>query len=106
MPRAGRSFSRRQLEGLLREADLEPMGWTRALYAPPLKGAHRWAEPFERAGARFWPPFAGLILMEAAKQTFAVIPKGVRARARSIPVLQPAQIARGPSLAARVLERT
>jgi SAM-dependent methyltransferase len=102
----GRSFSRRQLEGLLREADLEPMGWTRALYAPPLKGAHRWVEPFERAGARFWPPFAGLILMEAAKQTFAVIPKGVRARARSIPVLQPAQIARGPSLAARVLERT
>jgi SAM-dependent methyltransferase len=101
----GRSFSRRQLENLLREADLEPMGWTRALYAPPLKGAHRWAEPFERVGARFWPPFAGVILVEAAKQTFAVVPKGVRARVRTTPVLQPAPIARGPSLAARVLER-
>ncbi|HEY2482354.1 MAG TPA: methyltransferase domain-containing protein [Caulobacteraceae bacterium] len=96
----GRPFSRRQLERLLREADLEPVGWTRALYAPPLKGAHRWAEPFERVGARFWRPFAGLILMEAIKQTFAVVPKAVRARARTIPILQPAPIARRSDLAA------
>ena len=75
----GRPFSRRQLETLVREADLEPMGWTRALYAPPLAWAARWAEGFEQAGARLWPPFAGLILMEAAKQTFAVRPKGLRA---------------------------
>jgi SAM-dependent methyltransferase len=101
----GRSFSRLQLERLLREAELEPMGWTRALYAPPLKRAHRWAEPFERAGARFWPPFAGVILMEAAKQTFAVIPRTVRVRARATPVLQPAPIPSGARLAARVLER-
>ena len=46
----GRSFSRRQLEGLLREADLEPMGWTRALYAPPLKGA----PPMGRAVRTGW----------------------------------------------------
>jgi SAM-dependent methyltransferase len=96
----GRPFSRRQLERLLREADLEPVGWTRALYAPPLRGAHRWAEPFERVGARFWRPFAGLILMEAIKQTFAVVPKAARARPRSIPILQPAPIARRSDLAA------
>ncbi len=96
----GRPFSRRQLERLLREADLEPVGWTRALYAPPLKGAHGWAEPFERIGARFWRPFAGLILMEATKQTFAVVPKAVRARARTIPILHPAPIARRSDLAA------
>ncbi|MFI4936799.1 MAG: class I SAM-dependent methyltransferase [Caulobacterales bacterium] len=78
----GRPYSRRQLEQLVREADLEPAGWTRALYAPPLGWAARWAEGFEQAGAVFWPPFAGLILMEAVKQTFAVKPKGVRARAR------------------------
>ncbi|HEY7852515.1 MAG TPA: methyltransferase domain-containing protein [Caulobacteraceae bacterium] len=86
----GRPFSRRQLEKLFREADLELLGWTRALYVPPAKGAHRWAEAFEQVGARLWPPFAGVILMEAAKQTFAVIPKGLRARVRATPVFQPA----------------
>jgi ubiquinone/menaquinone biosynthesis C-methylase UbiE len=86
----GRPFSRLQLERLLREADLEPMGWTRALYAPPLRGAHRWAEAFEQVGARLWPPFAGVILMEASKRTFAVLPKGLRARVRATPVFQPA----------------
>src|SRR5579871_1618143 len=78
----GRPFSRRQLDELVREADLEPTGWTRALYAPPVSWAARWAEGFEQAGAVLWPPFAGLILMEAVKQTFAVKPRGARARAR------------------------
>jgi len=86
----GRPFSRRQLEQLIREAELEPVGWTRALYAPPFGWAARWAEGFEQAGAILWPPFAGVILMEAVKQTFAVKPKGVRVRAR-VPagILQP-----------------
>jgi SAM-dependent methyltransferase len=96
----GRPFSRHQLERLLREADLEPVGWTRALYAPPLKGAHRWAAPLERIGARFWRPFAGLMLMEASKQTFAVVPRAVRARVRTIPILQPAPLTRRSDLAA------
>ncbi len=78
----GRPFSRRQLEQLVREAELEPAGWTRALYAPPLAWAARWAEGFEQAGARVWPPFAGLILMEAHKQTLAMRPVPVRAKAR------------------------
>jgi len=78
----GRPFSRRQLERLVREAELEPAGWTRALYVPPVSWAARWAEGFEQAGAWLWPPFAGLILMEAQKLTFAVKPKGLRARAR------------------------
>ena len=78
----GRPFSRLQLDELIREADLEPAGWTRALYAPPIGWAARWAEGFEHAGAVLWPPFAGLILMEAVKQTYAVKPKAVRARAR------------------------
>jgi len=78
----GRPFSRRQLEALVREADLEPTGWTRALYAPPLAWAARWAEGFEQAGARLWTPLAGLILMEAQKQTIAVRPAPARVRAR------------------------
>ena len=90
----GRPFSRGQLERLLIEAELQPLGWTRALYAPPLERAHRWAGAFERLGARLWPPFAGLLLMEATKQTYAVIPKAVRQRVRATPVFQPAPIAR------------
>jgi SAM-dependent methyltransferase len=78
----GRPFSRHQLEALLREADLEPAGWTRALYAPPTAVLSRWSEGFEQVGARLWPRFAGLILMEAVKQTFAVKPRGNRARVR------------------------
>jgi SAM-dependent methyltransferase len=78
----GRPFSRRQLEALVREADLEPAGWTRALYAPPFGWAARWAEGFEQVGARVWPPLAGLILMEAQKQSPAVRPIPVRRRAR------------------------
>lgn len=87
----GRPFSRRQLEALVREADLTPVGWTRALYAPPFAWAARWAEGFEQVGAVAWPPFAGVILMEAVKQTFAVRPKGRAARvpARARPAFAP-----------------
>ena len=79
---SGRPFTRRQLEQLAREAELEPLAWSRALYVPPMAGLARYAEGFELAGARLWPRFAGLILLEAVKQTFAVKPKGLRAPAR------------------------
>lgn len=94
----GRPYSRSQLAELLREADLEPSGWTRALYVPPVGWMARWAEPFEQAGSRLWPRFAGLLLMEAVKQTFAVKPQGARARVRSVrPVLLPAPVSRAPT---------
>ncbi len=86
----GRPFSRRQLEVLVRDADLEPVSWTRALYAPPLPWAWRWAEGFERVGAALWPPFAGVILLEAVKQTYAVRPAGHRHAVRTRPIFQPA----------------
>lgn len=87
----GRPYTRRQLGVLLREAELEPSGWTRALYAPPVSWMARAAEGFETAGSRLWPGFAGLVLMEAVKQTYAVKPKGHRVRLRAArPVLAPA----------------
>ena len=94
----GRPFSRRQLEKLVRGADLSPVSWTRALYVPPVDWAARWAEGFEQAGAVLWPPFAGLILMEAIKQTFAVRPRGKTARvpARALPGFAPAPVGRRP----------
>jgi SAM-dependent methyltransferase len=89
----GRPYTRRQLEEVLREADLEPSGWTRALYAPPFTWTARWAEGFEQVGAWLWPPLAGLILMEAVKQTFAVKPRPARVRAR---VFDPGVLAPAP----------
>ncbi len=87
----GRPYSREQLAELLREAELEPSGWTRALYVPPLNWMAGWAEGWEQVGSRIWPGFAGVLLMEAVKQTFAVKPKGVGARVRRAnPLLAPA----------------
>lgn len=90
----GRPYSRRQLERLVREAELSPVSWTRALYAPPVDWASPWAEGFEQAGALLWPPFAGIILMEAIKESFAVRPKGRAARApvRVLPGFAPAPV--------------
>ena len=86
----GRPYTRRQLEVLVREAELEPVAWTRALYTPPIAWMARWAEGFEQIGAWIWPMLSGVILMEAVKQTFAVKPKGSRVAARVFrPVLQP-----------------
>jgi SAM-dependent methyltransferase len=79
---SGRPFTRGQLETLAREAELEPLAWSRALYAPPIAGLARYADGFEQVGARLWPRFSGVIMLEAVKQTFAVKPKGLRAPAR------------------------
>jgi len=102
----GRPYTRGQLEALLREADLEPSGWTRALYVPPFGWAARWAEGFEQVGARIWPRFSGLILMEAVKQTFAVKPKGAKARVRVFaPGVLPAPAGPAPARTRRLLEK-
>jgi SAM-dependent methyltransferase len=86
----GRPYSRAQLAELLREAELEPSGWTRALYVPPVAWMARWAEGFEQVGSRVWPGVSGLVLMEAVKQTFAVKPRAQRARRLAVrPVLAP-----------------
>jgi len=93
----GRPYTRRQLAELLREAELEPSGWTRALYAPPAAWLSGWADGFEQAGSRLWPQFAGLVLMEAVKQTFAVKAKAMRVRVRAErPGLLPAPAGRAP----------
>lgn len=93
----GRPYTRRQLGELLREAELEPSGWTRALYAPPVSWMAGAAEAFEQAGSRLWPGFAGLVLMEAVKQTFAVKPQGRRVRVLATrPALAPSPAGGAP----------
>jgi SAM-dependent methyltransferase len=101
----GRPYSRSQLAELLREAELEPSGWTRALYVPPVPWMANWAEGFEQMGSRLWPGFSGVVLMEAVKQTFAVKPRAVRARIQPgrgalAPVTGGAPISRAPPEAA------
>ena len=89
----GRPFTRTQLENLLREAELEPTAWSRALFCPPLQWSARWAEGLEAVGARLWPGLSGLIMLEAVKQTFAVRPRGRRARVK---VFAPGVLAPSP----------
>jgi SAM-dependent methyltransferase len=79
----GRPFTRRQLEQLVREADLEPVAWSQALYVPPWANFASWAEGFEQIASRVWPGSAGLILLEAVKTTYAVKARPVRVRLAS-----------------------
>ncbi|MBI1181466.1 MAG: methyltransferase domain-containing protein [Alphaproteobacteria bacterium] len=77
----GRPYSVRQISRLLGDGMLEPLGWLGALHAPPAEGRLgirllRWAEA---PGARLWPGFAGVLLVEARKVVEARI-GGRRAR--------------------------
>lgn len=80
----GQPYSRSQLEGLLRQALFTPASWATALHVPPfnrrvlMKSAPAW----ERAGSRLWPGFAGVLIVEARKETMA--PMAVPSKARAI----------------------
>jgi len=76
----GRPFTRRQLEDLVRGAELEPLAWSQALYLPPwplLAGA---AEGVEAVASRVLPGAAGVILLEAVRRTYALNLSPARAR--------------------------
>ena len=79
----GRPYSRRQLEKLLTDALFTPLDWGMALHAPPfdrpivLRSATAW----ERMGARAWPSFSGVIIVEARKELVAPIGKAAKAKA-------------------------
>lgn len=98
----GRPFSSGQLNDLLREANFTPTGFSEALLFPPSK--RRWMLQFhsllERSGRRFWPMFAGVIVVEAQKRLFQASPAAQRASRRVfVPVLQGAGAHReGPNL--------
>ena len=97
---AGRPYSRSQLTGLLREASFTPTGWSDALhFAPSQRRANeRLASVVERTGRRFWPLFAGVIVVEATKRLYQGIPVTRRAASRAlVPVLAPQGASRGVS---------
>jgi SAM-dependent methyltransferase len=85
----GQPFSRTQLSRLLKDSQFSPVSWSYALFMPPSERAIvlRTATGWERAGLRMSPAFAGVIMVEAVKQVYA-IPKGKRQR-RYLPRLKP-----------------
>jgi SAM-dependent methyltransferase len=78
----GRPYSRAQLERLLADALFTPTEWASGLFMPPFdrQWLVRWATGFERLGARLWPGFAGVIIVEARKELMGAVPKAAPAR--------------------------
>ncbi|MGH1419698.1 MAG: class I SAM-dependent methyltransferase [Hyphomicrobiaceae bacterium] len=69
----GHPYSRGQLESLLIDAMFNPLHWDTALHAPPLPYSfvEKSAVAWERIGQRVMPVFAGVLLVEAAKELAA-----------------------------------
>jgi SAM-dependent methyltransferase len=84
----GRPFTSGQLSRLLRDNLFAPTHSGGALYFLPLRNRTllRGAGGWERIGERVWPGLGGVVMVEAEKHIYGMIP--VRARARAY-ALQP-----------------
>ncbi|RBP16393.1 methyltransferase family protein [Roseiarcus fermentans] len=80
----GLPYSRTQLRDLLQGADLSPVFWGEALFAPPVgkRAVIRFAPTIERVGAAFSLPFAGVYVVEAIKQVYRPVRVHALARTR------------------------
>lgn len=69
----GRPYTPSQLTRLLRDNMYTPLQTTTALYMPPFRSRFvlRSAPAWEQIGVRWFPSFAGVLLVEAAKQIYA-----------------------------------
>ncbi|WP_274423101.1 class I SAM-dependent methyltransferase [Chelativorans sp. YIM 93263] len=88
----GRPYSRSQLTELLRSANFTPGAWADSLHFPPAR--RRWIMRFhnflESGGRRFWPLFAGVLVVEAEKRLQQGIPAlARRSRRVLVPALAP-----------------
>jgi SAM-dependent methyltransferase len=77
----GQPFSRGQLSDLLQESMFSPLVWSSALAMPPIgnrvilrSGTH-----WEKVGAKLWPGFSGVLIVEATK----MVHQRVRAKAKA-----------------------
>jgi SAM-dependent methyltransferase len=99
----GLPYSRSQLEEALREAELEPLAWSYALYVPPVQRLLRWAGSIEAMIPRFLPISGGLILMEAGRKPFIALKqqadRSLMSELRQ--VLSPKPVTAGPVPAVR-----
>lgn len=88
----GRPFSRAQLAEALREANFTATSWSDALHFPPSqrRAILKLHNLLEQAGRRFWPIFAGVLVVEAEKRLYQGLPVAARASRRVfVPVLSP-----------------
>ena len=70
---SGRPYTMSQLSRLLRDEQFTPVGSDTALFIPPSRKRMilRSAAAWERIGKRWFPTFAGVVLVEATKQIYA-----------------------------------
>src|ERR1700719_3094494 len=70
---SGRPYTMSQLSQLLRDEQFTPVGSDAALFIPPASSRVmlRSAPAWERIGRRWFPTFAGVLLVEATKQIYA-----------------------------------
>jgi SAM-dependent methyltransferase len=82
---SGRPYTMSQLSQLLRDEQFTPVGSDAALFIPPAKSRMmlRSAPAWERIGRRWFPTFAGVLLVEATKQIYAK-PAAARAPRRRL----------------------
>lgn len=85
---SGHPFSESQLSRLLREHMFTPTRHGQALFIPPARSRTllRAAPAWERVGKRWFPSFAGVVMIEAGKQLYAANVQRQRRRFRR-PVL-------------------
>src|SRR6185312_2570079 len=82
---SGRPYSVPQLSQLLRDEMFTPVATDSALFIPPARRRVilRSAAAWERIGRRWFPTFAGVVLVEATKQIYAK-PMAIRAPRRRL----------------------
>jgi SAM-dependent methyltransferase len=82
---SGRPYTMSQLSQLLRDEQFTPVGSDAALFIPPARSRMmlRAAPAWERIGKRWFPTFAGVLLVEATKQIYAK-PAATRAPRRRL----------------------
>ncbi|MFQ5467258.1 MAG: methyltransferase domain-containing protein [Kiloniellaceae bacterium] len=97
----GHPYSHAQLSRLLRDNMFTPTRGGRALFIPPVRSRTllRAAPAWESMGARWFPRFSGVVLIEAGKQLYAPSARAERKRLRRpmvVPLPQAARpVARG-----------
>ena len=70
----GRPYSRQQLSRMLTDQLFSPVQWGNALFVPPFDWTFlvRSAPAWERVGLRLSPAFAGVLMVEATKEVYAL----------------------------------
>lgn len=86
----GHPYSQAQISRLLRDCMFTPTRSDRALFLPPTRwrALLRSAPAWERIGRRWFPTFAGVVLVEAGKQLYAPTARAERKRLRR-PIVVP-----------------